>query len=219
MTVRLPVACTSAGMQRQGLFQAGVPGIIRGRRVSWYTAGLLAMLFVLFLGVVALILSFALRPSAALSGFVQAHGVRREAVIVSVDDIASKSSKSTTYAAQVLVSVAVPVGGQARTTVHVPRNETDRPPTPLPCSSIPMTLGTRSCPAHQAPRPRRRRPSWPWGYSSPSWPSREARSSPVPGAGACAAAPDEGRSHLTTLSCPRRVPRAGPWIITSLTTR
>ena len=111
----------------QGLFQAGVPGIIRGRRVSWYTAGLLAMLFVLFIGVVALILSFTLRSSAARSGFVQAHGVRREAVIVSVGNIASKSGKSTTYTAKVLVSLAVPVDGQAQTTVHVPRYETGRP--------------------------------------------------------------------------------------------
>jgi hypothetical protein len=116
----------------RGQFQAGVPGIIRGRRISWYAAGLLAMLVVLFLAVVFLILSFALRSSAARSGFVQAHGVRREAVIVSVDNIAQKSTggsgfKSTTYSAQVLVRLADPVNGQAQTTVHVPRYDTDRP--------------------------------------------------------------------------------------------
>jgi hypothetical protein len=70
---------------------------------------------------------------------VQAHGVRREAVILSVDNIAHKSTStsgsgsgkhtvtSTTYTAEVLVRLADPVGGQARTTVHVPRYETDGP--------------------------------------------------------------------------------------------
>jgi hypothetical protein len=34
---------------------------------------------------------------------------------------------STTYTAEVLVRLADPVGGQARTTVHVPRYETEGP--------------------------------------------------------------------------------------------
>jgi hypothetical protein len=37
------------------------------------------------------------------------------------------SSKGTTYTAQVLVSLADPVDGQARTTVHMPRYDTGRP--------------------------------------------------------------------------------------------
>src|ERR1700691_5189880 len=115
----------------QGQFQIG--GIFRGRRFSGYAAGLVAMLVVLFIGVIFLILSFALRSSAALSSFVQAHGVRREAVILNVDNIAHTSTNSngsghsTTYTAEVLVRLAVPVGGQAQTTVHVPNRETDGP--------------------------------------------------------------------------------------------
>ena len=115
------------------------PGVIRGGRVRGHAAGLGAMLILLFIGVVFVILSFALRSPAALSSFVQAHGVRREAVILSVDNIAHKSTTttgsgsskhtvtSTTYTAEVLASLADPVGGQARTTVRVPRHETDGP--------------------------------------------------------------------------------------------
>lgn len=125
----------------RGQFRAGgsIAGHVRGGRLRGYAAGLVAMLIVLFIGVVFIILSFALRSPAALSSFVQAHGVRREAVILSVDNIAHKSTTttgsgsskhtvtSTTYTAEVLASLADPVGGQARTTVHVPRYETDGP--------------------------------------------------------------------------------------------
>ncbi len=111
----------------------------RGGRVRGYALGLGAMLIPLFIGVVFIILSFALRSSAVRSSFVQAHGVRREAVILSVDNIAHKSTtttgsgssnhtvRSTTYTAEVLVSLADPVGGQARTTVNVPHYETNGP--------------------------------------------------------------------------------------------
>jgi len=70
--------------------------------------------------------SLALRSSAARSSFVQAHGVRREAVILNVDNIAHMSTTttgsgsgkhtvtSTTYTAEVLVRLADPVDGQAR---------------------------------------------------------------------------------------------------------
>jgi hypothetical protein len=115
----------------QGQFQIG--GIFRGRRFSGYAAGLVAVLVVLFIGVTFLILSFALRSSAALSSFVQAHGVRRAAVILNVDNIARTSTNpngsghSTTYTAEVLVRLAVPVGGQAQTTVHVPNYEPGGP--------------------------------------------------------------------------------------------
>lgn len=125
----------------RGQFQAGgrIAGVIRGGRLSGRAAGLVAVLILLFIGVVFIILSIALRSSAALSSFVQAHGVRREAVILSVDNIAHKSTTttgsgssnhtvtSTTYTAEVLVSLADPVGGQARTTVNVPRYETNGP--------------------------------------------------------------------------------------------
>lgn len=125
----------------RGQFQIGgsIASVMRGRRLSGHAAALVAMLIVLFIGAVFIILSFALRSSAALSSFVQAHGVRREAVILSVDNIAHTSTTttgsgssrhtvtSTTYTAEVLVRLADPVGGHARTTVHVPRYETDGP--------------------------------------------------------------------------------------------
>jgi hypothetical protein len=112
---------------------------IRGRHVRGSTIGLVVMLVPLVIGVVFIIVSFALRPQAALSSFVQAHGVRRAAVILSVDNIAhttttmtspggnqpAVATTTTTYTADVLVSLADPVGGQARTTVHVPGYEKD----------------------------------------------------------------------------------------------
>jgi hypothetical protein len=122
----------------RGQSQSGA-SVIRGRRLSGRAAGLVAMLIVLVIGVVFVIVSLALRSSAARSSFVQAHGVRREAVILNVDNIAHTSTTttgsgssrhtrtSTTYTAEVLVRLADPVGGQARTTVHVPRYETGGP--------------------------------------------------------------------------------------------
>jgi hypothetical protein len=127
------------GHAMRGQFLAGgsIAGLIRGGRLRGYAAGLVAMLIVLFIGAVFITLSFALRSPAALSSFVQAHGVRREAVILNVDNIAHTSTTttgssrhtvtSTTYTAEVLASLADPVGGQARTTVHVPRYETGGP--------------------------------------------------------------------------------------------
>jgi Protein of unknown function (DUF3592) len=125
----------------RGQFQSGgsFAGLIWGRRLSGRAAGLVAVLIVLFIGVIFLIVSFALRSSAALSGFVQAHGVRREAVILNVDNIVHESTTtigsgssrhtvtSTSYTADVLVSLADPVDGQARTTVHVPNYEAGAP--------------------------------------------------------------------------------------------
>jgi len=132
------MACTSGGHVMPGQFHAGgsIAGAVRGRRLSGRAAGLVAVLVVLFIGVVFLIFSFALRSQAARSSFVQAHGVRREAVIVTVHNIARTSTTtgssghtvtSTTYTAEVLARLADPVGGQARTTVHVPRYETGGP--------------------------------------------------------------------------------------------
>ena len=135
------MACTSGGHVMPGQFHAGgsIAGTVRGRRLSGRAAGLVAVLVVLFIGVVFLIFSFALRSQAARSSFVQAHGVRRQAVILSVDNIAHQSTTtngygssrhtvtSTTYTAEVLVRLADPVGGQPRTTVHVSRYETGGP--------------------------------------------------------------------------------------------
>jgi len=119
----------------RGQFQNGrsFVGKTWSLRLSGYAAGLVAMSILLFVGVIFLIVSLALRSSAALSSFVQAHGVQRQAVILNVDNIVHTSTStngsghtttSTTYSALVLVRLAHPVGGQTQTTVHVPRYET-----------------------------------------------------------------------------------------------
>jgi hypothetical protein len=122
------------GQSRSG---GSIAGIVRGRRISGRAAGLVAMLILLVVGVAFVIVSFALRSPAARSSFVQAHGMRREAVILNVDNIAHTSTTtngssghtvtSTTYTAEVLARLADPVGGQTRTTVHVPHYETADP--------------------------------------------------------------------------------------------
>jgi hypothetical protein len=128
-------------MPGQFPLRGSIASVSWGRRLSGRAAGLVAMLIVLVIGVVFIIVSLALRSPAARSSFVQAHGVRREAVILDVDNIAHTSSTttgsgsgsgmhtvtSTTYTAEVLVRLADPVGGQARATVHVPRYETEGP--------------------------------------------------------------------------------------------
>ena len=126
-------------MPGQFQLRGSIASISRGRRLSGRAAGLIAVLIVLFIGAVFITLSLALRLPAARSSFVQAHGIRREAVILNVDNIAHTSTSTTgsgssrhtvtsiTYTAEVLASLADPVGGQARTTVHVPRYETDGP--------------------------------------------------------------------------------------------
>ena len=126
-------------MPGQFPFRGSVASISRGRSLSGRAAGLIAVLIVLFIGAIFIIVSVALRSPAARSSFVQAHGIRREAVILNVDNIAHTSTSTTgsgssrhtvtsiTYTAEVLASLADPVGGQARTTVRVPRYETDGP--------------------------------------------------------------------------------------------
>jgi hypothetical protein len=114
-------------------------GNVRDARTRGYVVALLVMVIPLIIGVIFIIVSFATRSDAARSSFVQGHGVRRTAVILSVNNIASTSTHSvgtgssrhqvtsTSYTAEVLVRLAAPVGGQARTTVHVPGRETDGP--------------------------------------------------------------------------------------------
>ena len=119
----------SERLQRRLAGLAQRPGFAK-RVVTLVTVGV-----PLLAGIIFLIVSFATRSGAALSGFVQAHGVRREAVILSVQNeehhstttTGSGSSRhtttSTSWTALVAVSLADPVGGQTRTTVHVPGYE------------------------------------------------------------------------------------------------
>lgn len=122
----------------RGVFHIGrIADALRGRRGLKRLINLAAILIPLIIGVVFIITSFTTRSQAALSSFVQAHGDRRAAVILSVDNIKNTSTTTTgsgsfkhtetttSYTALVLVSLADPVGGQARTTVHVPGYETE----------------------------------------------------------------------------------------------
>ena len=106
----------------------------RRRAIATLAAGLPLLIGVIFIAV-----SLGTRSSAALSGFVQAHGVRRQAVIVSVQNFEHQSSTSSgsgkhhtnetsiSWTALVQVSLAAAVDGQSRTTVHVPNYENAGP--------------------------------------------------------------------------------------------
>jgi hypothetical protein len=120
-------------------FPGNAAGGVQGRRFAKRVITFVAVGVPLLIGVIFLIVSFAIRSGAALSGFVQAHGVRRTAVILNVQNqehhstttTGSGSSRhtttSTSWTALVQVSLAAPVGGQARTTVRVPGYESASP--------------------------------------------------------------------------------------------
>ena len=120
-------------------FSGGAAGGVQGPRFAKRVITLVVVGVPLLVGIIFLIVSFAIRSQAALSGFVQAHGVRRSAVIVSVQNEEHHSTTttgsgsgrhtttSTSWTALVQVSLADPVGGQARTTVHVPGYESAGP--------------------------------------------------------------------------------------------
>jgi hypothetical protein len=123
----------------QRLFSGRAAGVGQSQRFAKRVIRFVVVGVPLLVGIIFLIVSFAIRSEAALSGFVQAHGVRRSAVIVSVQNqehqstttTGSGSSKhtttSTSWTALVQVRLADPVGGQARTTVHVPGYESAGP--------------------------------------------------------------------------------------------
>jgi hypothetical protein len=108
------------------------------RRTIMLAVGTLLVIGIAFIGT-----SFAVRGAASKSAYVQAHGVRREAVIVSVDNQEHRTTHkpgqtgtgynqkhyaiTTSYTANVLVNLAQPVNGHTQTTVHVPHKDSDKP--------------------------------------------------------------------------------------------
>jgi hypothetical protein len=136
-----PINLSRSGLQRrlagltQGPFAGGTAGAPRSPRFARRVITLVAVGVPLLVGIVFIIVSFATRSEAALSGFVQAHGVRRAAVILNVQNEEHHSTTttgsgsgrhtttSTSWTALVQVSLAAPVGAQTRTTVHVPGYE------------------------------------------------------------------------------------------------
>lgn len=114
-----------------------------GFRVGGRLAVALAAGIPLLIGVIFLAVSFGIRSSAAKSSYVQDHGVRRTAVIQSVNNIESADTHwvgsgssrhqqtTTSWTAEVLVRLTAPVDGKTQTTVHVPNRESDGPGTTL----------------------------------------------------------------------------------------
>lgn len=114
----------------------------RGTRLPGRVITLVAMAIMLIVGVGLIIASqTVVRADAALSSYVQAHGVRRTGTIVSVQNIAHRSKQAsgnghtqqttTTYTAQVATRLAAPVDGQQETTVSVPYQVTSAPGSPV----------------------------------------------------------------------------------------
>lgn len=97
----------------------------RGRRpagpvsLSVFALVLMAMAALLFF------FTFHLRSESAQSAYTQAHGVSRQATVISVTNFQHHSSSQNGngtiwYTAQITASVNPPVDGQSQTTVHVP---------------------------------------------------------------------------------------------------
>ena len=63
--------------------------------------------------------------AAVQSSYVQSHGVRDTATVVSEDDIAHTSKHSTTYTSLVTVQLQQPVNGTTSSVVHVPYAASD----------------------------------------------------------------------------------------------
>jgi hypothetical protein len=105
----------------------------------WYPAWLGAAGIPLLIGVIFLVIAPFLRAQADHSSFVQAHGIRRTAVLLSVNNIESTTSSgsgnqqhtSTSWTADVTVRLTGPGGSQGQTVVHVPHFDSDAPGTAL----------------------------------------------------------------------------------------
>src|ERR1700759_1909875 len=110
------------------------PGSRKPRRVTP-----LGILILLIAGVVSVIAGVDALSDASQSDYVQEHGVRRSAVIQSVNNVPHQSQRQvgsgggahpqyfTTYTAEVLVQLAEPVVGLTQPTRHVLRAVNARP--------------------------------------------------------------------------------------------
>lgn len=125
----------------------------KSRRMS-----LLGLLILLIAGVIGVIAGVNALSDASQSDYVQAHGVRRPAVIQSVNNVSHQSQRQTgsgsnartqyftTYTAEVLVQLAEPVDGRTQTTVHVPHAVNDNPGTALTVLVSPKDPGYAELP-------------------------------------------------------------------------
>lgn len=128
----------------------------------WYPSWLGAAGIPLVIGVVFLVIAPILRAQADHSSFVQAHGSRHAAVILSVNNIASTSSSGsgkpqhTSWTAEVTARLTGPGSGQGQTVVYVPYFDSDGPGTALTVLVDPHDPGYAELPgvpAHTAMAP------------------------------------------------------------------
>lgn len=91
----------------------------RRRRNGPVSAAVFGVIF-LIIAVIATVASVNKHSQANLSGYVQAHGARRTAVVLGAQNIAHRNKSSTTYTAQITATLNPPVDGHLTTTVYVP---------------------------------------------------------------------------------------------------
>jgi hypothetical protein len=91
----------------------------RRRRNSPVTVTIIAGLW-MALTVFTIVTAFHLHAESDLSSYVQAHGLPREARVVSVQNISHHAKGRTWYTAEVTAALTAPVAGQTTTTVYVP---------------------------------------------------------------------------------------------------
>jgi hypothetical protein len=124
------------------------------RRVNYGT-----VLFFLGPAVGLIILGLVSRPASDTSAYTQAHGVPRQATVVSVDrqPIYSKTSiggkKVTGYKAAVTATLDSPVGGQSQTTVYAPHDCTCGPGQEISVLVDPREPGHSELPGDAAIQP------------------------------------------------------------------
>lgn len=97
----------------------------RGRRPAGPVSLSLFSVFLTGMAVLFFLFSFHIRAASAQSSYTQAHGVGRQATVVSVQNIQNQSHSqsggtSTWYTAVIAAAFSPPVGGLSQTTVHVP---------------------------------------------------------------------------------------------------
>jgi Protein of unknown function (DUF3592) len=131
----------------------------------WYPIWLGAAGIPLIIGVVFLLIAPGMRAQADHSSFVQAHGTRHTAVILSVNNIENTSTSgtgknqhtSTSWTAEVTARLTGPGRGQGgQTVIHVPYFDSDAPGTTLTVLVDPNNPGYAELPgtpAHTAVAP------------------------------------------------------------------
>ena len=99
----------------------------RRRRPLGVKGSLVLALFFFALGAVLIGVAVSQHVQAVRSSYVQAHGLRDNATVVSVDNFEHTYKHSTTYTALVTVQLQQPVNGTTNSLVHVPYRDNSFP--------------------------------------------------------------------------------------------